>query len=96
MCGPGSLASMEHHADFAIPVEHDLNVTAAVGPDDGLGPLSGRVIALGWWVQPETADDPDHAPTGTLYLIVDERRPRPYWVKQADLRSVRFEPPPPN
>ena len=86
---------MEHHADFAIPVEHNLTVTTAVGPDDGLGPLAGRVIALGWWVQPETADDPEHEPTGTLYLIVDERRPRPYWVKQADLRTVKVREPQP-
>ncbi len=82
---------MEHHADFAIPVEHNLTVTTAIGPDDGLGPLSGQVIALGWWVQPAAAADPTHEPTGTLYLIVDERRPRPYWVKQADLRTVKVD-----
>jgi len=84
---------MEHHADFAIPVSQDLTVAATVGPDDGLGPLAGRVIALGWWVQPETADDSNHEPAGTLYLIVDERRSRPYWVKQADLATVRVTPP---
>jgi drug/metabolite transporter (DMT)-like permease len=89
----GSLLAMEHHADFAIPVSQDLTVAATVGPDDGLGPLAGRVIALGWWVQPDTADDPEHEPTGTLYLIVDERRSRPYWVKQADLATVKLTPP---
>ena len=82
---------MEHHADFAIPVQQPMTAATRVAPDDGLGPIAGRVIALGWWVQPETADDPDHEPTGTLYLIVDERRPRPYWVKQADLQSVQME-----
>ncbi len=82
---------MEHHADFAIPIQQDLRVTTGVGPDDGIGPIAGMVIAVGWWVQPETADDPDHEPTGTLYLIVDPRRSRPYWVKQADLLSVRIE-----
>ncbi|MDJ0953279.1 MAG: hypothetical protein QNJ81_06335 [Acidimicrobiia bacterium] len=84
---------MEHHADFAIPVQQDLRVTTDVGPEDGIGPIAGRVIALGWWVQPETAGIPDHEPTGTLYLVVDPRRPRPYWVKQADLLSVRIEDP---
>ena len=83
---------MEHHADFAIPVSQDLVATVGVGPDDGLGPLEGRVIALGWWVQPETASDPEHEPTGTLYLIADERRSRPYLVKQADLRTIRINP----
>ncbi len=83
---------MEHHADFAIPIHHNLRVAASVGPEDGHGPLEGQVIALGWWVQPEVADDPQHEPTGTLYLIVDERRSRPYWVKQADLRSIEINP----
>jgi len=81
---------MEHHADFAVPVHHDLRITATVGPNDGFGPIMGRVIALGWWVQPETTADSEHEPTGTLYLIVDERRSRPYWVKQGDLASVRI------
>ena len=80
---------MEHHADFAVPVTHTMLVTTTAQPDDDHGPIQGRVIALGWWVQPETATDPAHEPTGTLYLIVDERRPRPMWVKQADLTSVR-------
>lgn len=38
---------MEHHADFAVPVSQPIDVEAKVGPDDGLGPLSGRLIALG-------------------------------------------------
>ncbi len=41
---------MEHHADFAIPVAQDLIVTTTAQPDDGYGPIEGRVIALGWWV----------------------------------------------
>jgi hypothetical protein len=80
---------MEHHADFAIPVTQHMEVTTIAQPGDEHGPIEGRVIALGWWVQPETADDPDHVPVGTLYLVVDERRPRPLWVRQADLTSVR-------
>ena len=63
----------------------------AAQPADDIAPLEGRVIALGWWVQPETADDPDHEPVGTLYLLVDERRPRPMWVSQGDITSVRIE-----
>lgn len=81
---------MEHHADFAISVQQDVSVETGVGPDDGLGPIAGQVIALGWWVQPDAAGDPDHEPTGTLYLVVDERRPRPYWIKQADLRGIKI------
>ena len=84
---------MEHHADFAIPVQQSVSVETAVGPDDGLGPIAGQVIALGWWVQPESVDDPAHEPTGTLYLVVDERRPRPYWVKQADLCGIKINAP---
>ena len=79
---------MEHHADFAVPVTQPMQVTTTAQPDDGKGPIEGRVIALGWWLQPETADDPDHVPAGTLYLIVDERRPRPMWVRESDLASV--------
>ena len=81
---------MEHHADFAIPVHQEILVETSVGPEDGLGPIAGRVIALGWWVQPEGAADLDHEPTGTLYLVVDDRRPRPYWVKQGDLTGIKI------
>ena len=85
---------MEHHADFAIPVTHAMHVTTTAQPDDGHGPIAGTVIALGWWVQPETAADLGHVPTGTLYLVVDERRPRPMWVREAHLASVRLADPP--
>lgn len=81
---------MEHHADFAVPVTNVLQVTTTAQPDDEHGPIEGRVIALGWWIQPETAGDLDHVPAGTLYLVVDERRPRPMWVREADLSSVRL------
>lgn len=81
---------MEHHADFAVPVTHDLEVETSADPGDGLPVLAGRVIALGWWVDPGAEEDPAHEATGTLYLVVDPRRPRPYWVKQADLTSVRM------
>lgn len=65
-------------------------VTTTADPDDGHGPLAGQVVALGWWVDPTAEEDPAHEPTGTLYLVVDQRRPRPYWIKQADLASVRL------
>lgn len=67
-----------------------MEVTTSADPDDGLGPIAGRVITLGWWIDPEAKTDPDHVPTGVLYLVADERRPRPMWVKQADLMSVRI------
>lgn len=82
---------VEHHADFAVPVTQRMEVTTSADPDDGIGPIAGRVITLGWWVvDSKSANDPDHVPTGVLYLVADERRPRPMWVKQADLMSVRI------
>ncbi len=81
---------MEHHADFAIPVTQEMRVTTTAQPDDDHGPIEGSVIALGWWVQPESAADPGHVPAGTLYLVVDERRPRPMWVRESHLTSVRI------
>ena len=71
------------HADFAVPVHQPMDVTTSTG-------ISGRVIALGWWVDPDAAHDPDHVPTGTLYLVVDPAHPRPQWVPQGDLTSVRM------
>jgi hypothetical protein len=70
-----------HHADFAIAVNQRIEVTTSVG-------VNGRVIAIGWWVQPDVEDNPDHQPTGNLYLIVDPSHPRPMWVAQADLTST--------
>ena len=81
---------MEHHADFAVAVTHVLQVTTTAQPDDDHGPIEGRVIALGWWVQPETTEDRNHVPAGTLYLVVDERRPRPMWVREGDLISAEI------
>lgn len=81
---------MEHHADFAVPVTQRMEVTTSAEPDDGIGPIAGRVITLGWWVDANAAADPSRSPTGVLYLVADERRPRPMWVKQADLTSVRI------
>jgi len=80
---------MEHHADFAVPVTQRMEVTTTADPGDGHGPIAGRVLSLGWWVDSGAEDDPRHEPKGTLYLVVDERRPRPMWIKQADLTSVR-------
>ncbi|MBK5267456.1 MAG: hypothetical protein JJE47_08470 [Acidimicrobiia bacterium] len=81
---------MEHHADFAVALTQHLVVTTSADPDDGHGPIEGHVISLGWWVQPGADANPDHEPAGTLYLVVDERRPRPMWVRQAHLTSVRL------
>ena len=67
-----------------------MRVTTVAAPDDGLGPIEGEVIAIGWWVDPEAADDPEHTPVGTLYLVVDERRARPMWIRQGDLSSVHL------
>ncbi len=72
-----------HHADFAIPVTQGVDVKTKSG-------ISGRVIALGWWVDPDSADDPQHEPAGTLYLVVDPTQPRPVWVLQADIEATRL------
>ncbi|HLS44500.1 MAG TPA: hypothetical protein VK045_03605 [Ornithinicoccus sp.] len=81
---------MEHHADFAVALIQELEVETSADPGDGLSALAGRAIALGWWVDPRAEEDPGHEPTGTLYLVVDPRRARPYWVKQGDLKSARI------
>ena len=75
---------MRHHADFAIPVTQPVEVSAMKGE------VVGRVIALGWWVDSDAASRPDHEPTGTLYLVVDDRHARPIWVAQGDLDSVQM------
>lgn len=72
-----------HHADFAVAVTQQIEVTTSSG-------LAGRVIALGWWVDADSSENPDHRPTGTLYLIVDSSQPRPVWVAQGDLTSTRI------
>jgi len=78
---------VEHHADFAIPVSQKLDVETSADPGDGGPTVAGRVLALGWWVDP---DDSDREPTGNLYLVADQRRSRPYWVSQADLTAIRL------
>lgn len=70
-----------HHADFAISVSQHIDVTTSVG-------VNGRVIAIGWWVDPDVDTDPDHEPTGTLYLVVDPNHPRPMWVPQGSLTAT--------
>lgn len=67
-----------HHADFAIPVSQNVSVRTSSG-------VAGRVIAIGWWVDNSASDNPDHEPTGTLYLVVDPNSPRPLWVAEGDL-----------
>jgi hypothetical protein len=81
---------VEHHADFAVPVSQKLEVETSADPGDGKPRIAGRVIALGWWIDSGAGSDPDHTPTGTLYLVADQRRSRPYWVKQADLTAIRL------
>ena len=81
---------MEHHADFAVSVSQKLDVETSADPGDGKPPVAGRVLALGWWVDPSASAGEDHIPTGTLYLIADQRRRRPYWVKEADLTAIRL------
>ena len=78
---------MEHHADFAIPLSQKLDVETCADPGDGGPTLAGRVLALGWLVDP---DGGGGEPTGTLYLVADQRRLRPYWVGQADLTAIRL------
>ena len=72
-----------HHADFAVAVTQRIEVTTSSG-------VSGRVIALGWWVDTEASGNPEHEPTGTLYLVVDSTQPRPVWVAQGQLTSTRI------
>ena len=72
-----------HHADFAVAVTQRIELTTSLG-------ISGRVIALGWWVDPDATENPNHEPTGTLYLVVDPTRPRPVWVAQGDLTSTQI------
>jgi hypothetical protein len=81
---------VEHHVDFAVPVSQKLDVETRANPGDGRPAIAGRVLALGWWVGPETQSAENHEPTGTLYLIADQRRHRPYWVRQDDLIAIRL------
>jgi hypothetical protein len=81
---------MEPHTDFAVALTQHLPVSTGADPGDGHGPIEGHVVSLGWWVQPGADDNPDHEPAGTLYVVVGEQRPRPMWVRQAHLTSVRL------
>lgn len=81
---------MEHHADFAVPISQKLEVETSANPGDGKPTIAGRVIAIGWWVDPGNGEESGRAPTGTLYLVADQRRARPYWVTQADLTAIRL------
>lgn len=78
---------MEHHADFAVPVAQLLTVETDYERPDG-GTVTGRVIALGWWVG---APGEGEEPTGTLYLVVDETLQRPVWCAQGRLTAVRLD-----
>lgn len=80
---------METHPDYAVPVTREMHAETCADPGDGLAPIAGPVVALGWWTTPRVAADPKDQPTDTLYLVVDPRRPRPYWIAEGDLTSVR-------
>lgn len=73
-----------------MPISQKLEVETKADPRDGKPTIAGRVIALGWWVKSGHADVDADGPTGTLYLVADQRRPRPYWVAQADLTAIRL------
>lgn len=75
---------MEHHADFAVPVNHKLYLETSSPHPSGAGTVSGQVIAFGWWVDPH-AGSPDNPNAGTLYLVVDPTAARPLWVKEGDI-----------
>jgi hypothetical protein len=81
---------VEYHADFALSVSQKLDVETSADPGDGIPPVAGRVLALGWWVDAAAGNGGSQIRTGTLYLVADQRRPRPYWVKQADLTAIRL------
>lgn len=74
---------MEHHADFAVPVTQPLVMETDYERPDG-GTVAGRVLALGWWVGGRAEGE---EPTGTLYLVADERLPRPVWCAQGRLTA---------
>jgi len=81
---------VEHYVDFAVPVSQKLDVETSANPGDGRPAIAGRVLALGWWIDTEAQGAENHVPTGTLYLVADQRRNRPYWVKQDDLIAIRL------
>lgn len=77
---------IEHHADFAVPINHRLWMETSVSHPTADGTLRGYAIALGWWVEPGQTD-PDEA-TGTLYLIVDERGGPPRWIAEGNIQTT--------
>jgi hypothetical protein len=78
---------IEHHADFAIPVNHKLWVRTRVSRRNGSGMIEGWVIALGWWVETNVNDDGTPGePIGTLYLVVDGRDSgAPAWIAEGNI-----------
>ena len=79
---------IEHHADFAVPINHRLWLeTVTPHPESG-EPIRGFAIAFGWWVDPGQTD-PEEA-TGTLYLIVDERGGPPRWIAEGNIRVSKL------
>ena len=81
---------MEHHADFAVAVAQRVVVETSHDRPDGGGTIAGRVLALGWWVDPG-GPPAGEEPAGTLYLVADTALPRPVWVRQANVTGFRFE-----
>ena len=83
---------MEHHADFAVPVTHRIWMRTSVSRRKGPGHIEGWAIALGWWVGANVNEDgTPGAPTGTLYLIVDQEDPgAPVWIAQGNILETRW------
>ena len=56
------------------------------GEDDGVGPFSGRVLAIA--VDAGAGSPP--GPSTTWLMVVDDRRPDPVWVSQSAVRAQRL------
>lgn len=80
--------TIEHHADFAVPIMHRLWMETSVEHPDAEGTIRGFAIALGWWVDPGQTDPGES--TGTLYLIVDERGGPPRWIAEGNIRASKL------
>ncbi|MEZ4520560.1 MAG: hypothetical protein R3A46_02790 [Thermomicrobiales bacterium] len=77
--------TIEHHADFAVPITHHLWLETTVERPEGEGMIRGFAIALGWWVDPGQTNSEES--TGTLYLVVDERGGPPRWIAEGNISA---------
>jgi hypothetical protein len=83
---------MEHHADFAAPMSHQIWMRTRVNRRKGPGHIEGWAIAFGWWVDANVnADGTPGEPVGTLYLIVDQEDPGPpVWIAEGNILETRW------